>query len=305
MPSRSPLAVAAPPSVPRLTGGWFCLLLLMGVSSGQCAADVPPTATARPLRSFVLVTGERFSGELLRADQTAVEFRWHGHTRFRLPMAAVAAIENPPGVGDVLDERFPLNAATVTAWTVAVDQPVARGFAQLWRDEADADRPDAEVTWRLHFDDRALLLTLRGDGSVQCVAPDDWPVTFRQALRWPTGRVPVAVRWAESDWDIRVGSALWRRGGKPTGELTRLTLSSEAAATVVPVRNLTVRRFNKLIPQTIPAERPPNLDALLRNDGDTWFGEFLRATDDGIELRGPHDAVALVPWSDFAALRPS
>jgi len=274
--------------------------------------------TARPLRTCVLITGERFQGELLRADQSAVEFRWHGHTRFRVPTAAVAAIENPPGVVDVLD---------VPEWTdesrsFAIT-PVTDGIAQLWW-QGDGESADDVVRWNLRFGDSVLEVTWSHDGSPALTLPADWTTSFRQHLRLATtipapsppsagergpseepvrsvaARICVAVRWTETTWDVRIGPALWRQGTKPAGALSHSTLFTERHATPS-VSDLTVRRFDA--EQRLSRIELTDSDAVVRADGDVWYGEFLRTTGDGVELRGQNHAVALVPWTEFAAIR--
>ncbi|HUQ71430.1 MAG TPA: hypothetical protein VM165_18020 [Planctomycetaceae bacterium] len=308
-------------------------------------------AMARPLRTCVLITGERFHGELLRADRTAVEFRWHGHTRFRVPTAAVAAIENPPGAVDVLD--VPMWDGESRSFAIA---PVTDGLAQLWWTTEVVDT----IRWQLQFGESALEVTLLPSGSLALAVPSDWTTSFRQNLRSiatipapsppssgervgvrgralpsvsedqpdrehrpersapspspsppktgergpdkepPLFKTCIAVRWTETTWDVRIGPALWRQGTKPSGALSHITVSTKQQATAS-VSNLTVRRF--------AAERrssliePTDSDAVLLAAGDVWYGEFLRTTGDGVELQGQNDAVALVPWTEFAALK--
>jgi hypothetical protein len=241
-------------------------------------------APAGPLRTFTLLTGERLHGELLRADRTAVEFRWHGRTRFRIPTAAVTAIENPPGVVDRLD---------VTSGPTAAGgfdlSPVADGYAQLI-----AAGP---VNWRLRFGTDELIVMTAADGRPHVFVPDDWSMAFRQPVRPRPGAATLAVRWTDSTWDVRLGAALAFRGDKPPHSLARIVLPSGTGS-----NRVTVREF--LDSRPLPALGMPRGtdDAIIRVDGDVWHGEFLRTTKDGIELRGQQAAVVIVPWSEFAAL---
>lgn len=245
-------------------------------------------ASRRPLRTCVLITGERFHGELLRADQAAVEFRWHGHTRFRVPTAAVLAIENPPGVVDVLEQRLKAGESQI----FAVD-PVADGIAQLWwSPPPDVASPDS--IWRLRFGDSELVLALPSSGLPEVAPPVGWKTEFRQPVRPLAAETSLAVRWTKGTWDIRIGPVLLMRGSKPRGMLNNVSVESASA-----MDHLTVRRFQ--LKGRIEASGP--LDAVIRADGNVWYGEFLRTTDDGVELGGRQDAVTLISWTEFYALR--
>lgn len=248
------------------------VLLCMTLSALCCEAQ-----DVAPLRVVRLITGERFHGELLRADQTAVEFRWRGHTRLRVPTATVASIENPPGMVDVLDRR-------PTASSPLMFPVVGAGLVHV-----------AAITseiFRCEFGDEALILTRTADDSLDVTLPDGWTIGFRQPVSKQAAH-SLMLRWTASTWDLRCGSALWMRGTKPASSLTSITGTAD---------RVVVRRVPTDAPSLTKPFSPGPLDAIVRADGDVWFGEFLRTTGDGLELRGQDDAVALVPWTEFAAL---
>jgi hypothetical protein len=273
------------------------------VSVSPSSSPSPPSpaldpfygATRTPLRTCVLVTGERFHGELLRADRTAVEFRWHGQTRFRVPTAAVVAIENPPGVVDRLHER--LTTDVPKSFEV---EPVADGMMQFWWQPTRSSGSDQPVRWRWRFGQGTGELTLSSSGTCDLTPPPDWRIDVRQPLRPVTAETCVAVRWTPTTWDVRIGPALALRGRKSSEPLEHIAVDPSPSGSV---DHLTLRQF---LPERASwPDRAPNesLDAVLRTDGDLWFGEFLRTSADGVELRGEGNAAAIIPWKDFAALR--
>jgi len=281
-------------------------MLFVFVEGRRLAASEPLLgATPRPLRTMELITGERFHGELLRADRTAVEFRWHGHTRFRVPAAAVTAIKNPPGVVDVLDEPFGRGEWQGEPWSFApATSPVTSGHAQIWRPSLTPADNGGSAQWRLAFGSERLRIELHADGSVSPHVPDRWTVAFRQPVPRFTERVCLRVHWTETEWRVAIGSALWGQGTKPPGGLTAVALSADDLheSSAVRLDDLTLRRCGPVSP--FPAsETPAPLDAVQRSEGDIWYGDFLNATAAGVELRGRLDAVTVIPWSEFTALR--
>ena len=60
----------------------------------------------RPLRSIVLVGGDRFTAECLDWTAEDVTFRLRNGRTLRIPVGTIATLDNPPGETDVLVESF-------------------------------------------------------------------------------------------------------------------------------------------------------------------------------------------------------
>lgn len=264
------------------------------------------TEPVRPLRQLELVTGELLIVEFLRLDEHGCEFRWHGDTRCRLPLAAIRSLANPPGVIDHFDESFDAmsrdgvgrrawHSHRNPTWQHTVDVSITAGELRLWCRVDDQSAGESAKVAVCHYraaeQNADLVLTMHADGSFSCDASPQWRKTFTQPLRTVADWQCVSIRWNPGRCEIAVGDAvhtIFATDDEAT--FTALTLESGAAAAAVGVGidDVVLREFRTEMTQATASSRVEDQDAVTLTTGDQLFGRTATSARPGhIALHGP------------------
>ncbi len=280
--------------VPRLAT-FHRLIVFTVVASAVASLNAagPPARLVRPLRQLELVTGEQLNVEFLGLDEQGCEFRWHGLTRCRLPLAALRSLANPLGIIDHWDESGDaLQFDDSTVWQRTVATPLPAGDLSAWFRLLDAADSNATVRLRLQFQTgdaaQELRLRIRSTGNIEAIPPAAWRPQFSQRLRPPQTGARLAVRWSAERCEVMVDDALhtvYQTGG---AQFTGLMLERDADAAVV-IDHVGLRQFDaELATRPMPPRDGEDQDAVMLTTGDQLFGRFTEAArSGGITLQGP------------------
>lgn len=288
-----------------------CRLVVLNLcvfGSPASATEAPSPRMERPLRHLELVTGERLNVEFLSLDGQGCEFRWHGLTRCRLPLAAIRSLANPAGIIDHWDEaliepqsgRRGWHSRRDLMWHRTVESPVAVGELTMWIEPtaAEEQRTAAQLCCRFQQGDaiRELLLLIRGDGSIECDCPRDWQRQFSQRLRPPQMRARLSVRWNADRCEVMIDDALHSTYKTDAASFTGLILKpGNDDSSAIVIDEVVLRQFDaEMAARSLSPRVTEVQDAITLTTGDQFFGHFTDAKSSGdIALRGP-----LGDWSE-------
>lgn len=284
------------------------VLCLFGFGFPTVGGTIEPARIVRPLRQLELVTGERLNVEFLRLEEHACEFRWHGHTRCRLPLAAIRSIANPPGVIDHWDESFEeLPAASPTSsgrsawqsdrddsWHRDIEPAMTTGELMIWHHMLPPDTQSVAAVLRCRFaqgnDTAELVLNFRGDGALQCDTPRGWRPVFGQHLRPSRRWSRITVRWTTERCEVVVDNAVHSVFGMESATFTGAMLESGRAndGARVALDDLIVREFPVDAGALNLPVRVEDQDSITLRSGDQLFGRFVEPLRAGeIRLQSP------------------
>ncbi len=284
---------------------------LVSIVLGLCsqAVAVEPARIVRPLRQLELVTGEQLLVEFLWLDEDACEFRWHGHTRCRLPLAAIRSVSNPAGAIDHWDESFedlPPESTALSGrgawhsqrdstWQRSVETPITVGELTLWRRMIDPGAGSPAATLRCQFRESEntgkLVVIIRGDGSVSCETPASWRKTFTQSLRTSPDWTRITVRWNANRCEVTLGDAVHTVFETDNVAFTGVAIepSRDKTTASAAVDDLLLRECNAdSAVRSMPVRAVEDQDAVTLTTGDQLFGQFMDASPaESIKLHSP------------------
>lgn len=271
----------------------------------------PPGRIVRPVRQLELVTGERLNVEFLALDEQGCEFRWHGHTHCRLPLAAIRTLSNPPGVIDQWDEsgesfRRDGQDKTTAAWHRTVATPLAAGELTVWYRPRESKNSTVEFHcgFRRGDQDDVLRLRIHSTGQVEVTPPAGWRRQFSQQLHPSHSWSRLAVHWNTQRCDVVVDDSLHSTYRNDAARFNGLAVSSTSDEVwCVELDHLTLREFNAELAARADVPREVlDQDAVTLTTGDQLFGRFARAPQTGaVALRSPHGGWS-GRWQDIIQL---
>ncbi len=295
---------------------WFVIFWtnLGRVDGGEplLSTQVDPAASARgPWRDIRLTTGERWHAECLRIDTEALEFRWRGTVRWRIPRGVVQSLASPPGMRDVAFHSFkdPITGTGVwtsshsPAWESPGAEDVAAGSWSVWRrlSGTPAGGSQANVTLQFLCNQQPAVFSLRllGNGPVETSAPGDWSPTFRQNVRLSTGWEKLRVTWDARGCRLSVGERLlneWSCSGlRYVG--CRLTPAADSPpSNAIELDDLAVQEHQQLAPVVAEPLRLTD-DCVTFWSGDQLFGRVTMDRNGTILLKG-RGATWSGTWAD-------
>jgi len=279
-----------------------------------------PASSSRPLRALKLVSGEHLYVECLRADRHAVEFRWRGRNRVRVPWEYVANLSNLPGVIDVLDESFetPSGVATPFAhsghrawrcdgraspWRFECRDPIAAGQLQ-WCQRWDETAQGGATVARLQFGDGGASVTLAlkwTPDSASLCSPPDWTTDFRQPLHTPRGWQTVAIHWGDAEWRVLIGGDVLATGRGAHGRLSSVEFGPAGEYGVIWIDDVRLQR-REAKRQTPVVETDHVQTAVELVSGDVLFGDVISIDAAHLQLSGPRGPMEVL-WTEWSALR--
>lgn len=300
----------------RLGIVWFGLCWSVLVKAE--AADPPifgqvdPAAVSRgPWHDVSLTTGERWQAECLRVDVEAIELRWRGSVRWRVPKGVVHSLSSPPGMREVAFHSFNDPATDTGMWTSshspAWESPgveaILAGSWSAWRRVTGSPEQNHGATVTLLFlrNEQSVELTLRllGNGQIETEVPTDWSPTYRQNVRLATGWEKLRVTWDSRSCRLSAGEQLlneWACNGlRYVG--CRLTSSADTSAkNAIELDDVAVQAHEQTVPQ-VALPLPLTDDCVTFWSGDQLFGRVTIDRNRTILLKG-RQATWSGSWAD-------
>lgn len=276
------------------------------------AGAASPAATARrPWRVVELVTGEQCFAECLRLDKRAAEFRIDGMTRFRIPLAAIRAVRNPPGIVDVWDETASTkgndpaiwSSAESASWERSCDAAVSAGELGFWR-HVTGPTANSITGWiscrfGVEGDAPTLRLALQANGALDVVAPPTWRMTFQQPVASSGQWTKIRILWDSDRCNVLVGEAVRVTFAIDGGGLHQFRLERGEDG-ICRINDIGFRRCTSPTRAHFVHDSD-DLDTVTLASGDQLFGQLTTADAGQIALRGA-DGTWSGKWTDVVRI---
>lgn len=291
------------------------------------------TVTARgALRRITLVSGESFSGEIVKWSTTSVEVRLAGLDQVcNIPTNTVAAIFQPQGTVNLLYEDFeeePLQwpptenlqrdqqhsrsgkfslliSGAAPPLLYELPSPFSAGHVEL--SFHDYSSRDADSIWIVEFrfetqlGERVLRAEIGSSRETYALKAPLGPRFSRQQLRRTAGWHDLRVQFDSLDTMVLIDGAVLAAGPAMKGVLKSMRIYPQkkaAADAQLRIDDVRITRFVASQQTGLPARRQ---DVLIMATGDEIFGSIVHVDATQVRMQGKFGAVA-VPWSELRGL---
>lgn len=253
-------------------------------SASPAAISFRPTPwdrpAARPLRHIDLISGDRITAEILSGTQAALDVRWLGHIRFRIPHAAINRIANLPGEQEILSESFGDGVQVVSADSGVLrrELPALSGdycYSLRFRVRPTIAPPGEAVEWTARFRDEQRLSVRRHPGGI-------WRISGSVPQHATNQAVPESAGWHVLRWQQTAGrvflsldGALLSVASSPAATPSSCEIRVEShdrrtrSAVLIDHVSIVARGLS---PVDLPDRQPAA--AVVGSTGDVWWGRL-------------------------------
>lgn len=270
------------------------------------------TPAAHPLRQIKLINGDSFTVEVLSSTLGALDVRWLGQIRFRIPLAAIEQIVSLPGERDLLSEHFGeklsrLGDQATTCRTAhgmlvvsadsgicPLDLPSYQGDYRLaLRFRVPREAAKKMVRWTIPFADQQPLRILRDSHGVWRVEDSFTEISQRQSVPDQPGWHTLRLQRTAGRLSVSLDEATLVSGRSPAAAPAGCRI--ETSGSPVFVDQLTLAARNQP-PVDLPLKYAA--DAVVGSGGETWWGDMQSLGTDEV-VWGDADQTWHRPWSEL------
>ncbi|QDT46858.1 hypothetical protein Pan258_08780 [Symmachiella dynata] len=291
------------------------------------------TVTARgALRRISLVSGESFSGEIVKWSPGSVELRLAGDDQVcTIPTDTVAAIFQPQGTVNLLYEDFeqePLQwpptenprrdpqhsqsgkfslLISSAAPPLHYQLPTPFSAGQVELSFHDYSTQDAGSIWIVEFrfetqlGERVLRAEIGPSQKAYALKAPLGPRFSHQQLRRTAGWHDLRVQFDSLDTMVLIDDAVLAAGPAMKGVLKSMRLLPHKKAAADAQLRIDDLRITRFVASQQTELRAKTQDVLIMATGDEIFGSIVQVDATQVRMQGKFGAVA-VPWSELRGL---